>query len=145
MAFTTGYSNGVCLSGFLHVDEPFVSAPVAGVTNMFTNSAISLLEGDMKRYRFQVGTILSTMVGSCISAVMNPRPVPFILSPRYGPTFIIGSVFSTLGAIAAVENGAREFYFTAIGCGIMNGVTSMYSANLIRVSSFSGPVTGASK
>lgn len=142
MAFTAGYANGVCLSGFLHVGEPYVTHPVAGVTNLFTESAISLLNNNMQKYSFQVGTIMSTMAGSCISALMNPRPVPFILSPRYGPTFIIGSIFSTLGAVAAVGNGRREFHFTSVGCGIMNGVTSMYSANLIRVSSFSGPVTG---
>ena len=142
MAFTAGYANGVCLSGFLHVGDPYVTHPVAGVTNLFTESAISLLTNNMTKYSFQVGTIMSTMAGSCISAILNPRPVPFILSPRYGPTFIIGSIFSTLGAVAAVGNGRREFHFTSVGCGIMNGVTSMYSANLIRVSSFSGPVTG---
>ena len=113
MAFVAGYSNGVCLSGFVEGENnPGVSGPVAGVTNLFTNSAISLMRGDMERYRFHVGIILSSMVGSVISAVMNPRPVPFILSPRYGPTFIIGSLFATLGAVEALQNSQREFYFT---------------------------------
>ena len=36
------------------------------------------------------------------------------------------------GAIAALHNERREFFFTAIGNGIQNGVSSMYSANLLR-------------
>ena len=36
------------------------------------------------------------------------------------------------GAIVALHNERREFFFTAIGNGIQNGVSSMYSANLLR-------------
>ena len=36
------------------------------------------------------------------------------------------------GAIEALHNERREFYLTAIGNGVQNGVSSMYSANLLR-------------
>ena len=51
---------------------------------------------------------------------------------RYGPTFLLGTIFMMGGAIAALHNERREFFFTAIGNGIQNGVSSMYSANLLR-------------
>ena len=97
--------------------------------------------GDFDEYWFHVGTFFSVMVGACISSIMNPRPVAFELSPRYGPTFLIGSLFSTMGAIAALHNSVREFYFTAIGNGIMNGISSMYTANLIRTTHLTGTTT----
>ena len=62
--------------------------------------------------------------------------VPHILCTfiiyRYGPTFLLGTIFMMGGAIAALHNERREFFFTAIGNGIQNGVSSMYSANLLR-------------
>ena len=141
-AYTAGYSNGVALSGYLSVGATFgVVQPVAGVTNEYTMSAIAVAEGDAEGYKVAVGTILSSVAGSVISSAMNPRPVAFVLSPRYGPIFVIGSIFSTLGAVAALHNERREFFFTTIGNGILNGITSMYSANLLRTTSYSGPTT----
>lgn len=46
-----------------------------------------------------------------------------------------------MGAIAALHNTVREFYFTAIGNGIMNGISSMYTANLIRTTHLTGTTT----
>ena len=141
-AYTAGYSNGVALSGYLSVGATFgVAQPVAGVTNEYTVSAIAVAEGDAEGYKMAVGTILSSVAGSVISSVMNPRPVAFVLSPRYGPIFVVGSIFPTLGAVAALHNERREFFFTTIGNGILNGITSMYSANLLRTTSYSGPTT----
>ena len=141
-AYTAGYSNGVALSGYLSVGANFgVAHPVAGVTNEYTVSAIAVVEGDSQEYKMAFGTILSSVAGSVISSVMNPRPVAFVLSPRYGPIFVIGSIFTTMGAVAALHNERREFFFTTIGNGILNGVTSMYSANLLRTTSYSGPTT----
>jgi hypothetical protein len=192
MAFIAGYSNGVCLSGYIHVNTRAVKQSVAGVTGLYTMSAIALgdgklvthfqflrgfcfvfvfkysllksilyignkssnrssslsslsfsylLSGDFDAYRFHVGTLLSVMVGACIASIMNPRPVAFELSPKYGQTFLIGFLFSMLGAIAAVHNYKREFYFTAIGNGVMNGISSMYTANLIRTTHLTGTTT----
>ena len=128
MAFVAGYSNGVCLSGFIHVNTMTVKQSVAGVTGVYTQSADAIGQGDLETFGFMVGTIFSVMVGSCIASIINPRPVAFELSPRYGPIFMIGSLFSALGAFAAIHNYRREFYFTAIANGIMNGVSSMYGA-----------------
>jgi len=142
MAFIAGYSNGVCLSGYLHVTKTMLrKQSVAGVTGIYTASAIALGKGDFNEYWFNVGTFLSVMVGACISSVMNPRPVAFELTPRYGPSFLIGSLFSMLGALESLHSTKREFYFTAIGNGIMNGISSMYTANLIRTTHLTGTTT----
>ena len=141
LAFSAGYSNGVCLSGFLDAGADSVKQSVAGVTGLYTNSAIFLAEREFYQASFMAGTIFSVMFGAFISALLNPYPVAFEISPRYGLTFLIGSVFMTLGATGALHNNQREFYFTAIANGIQNGVSSMYSANLLRTSHLTGTTT----
>lgn len=145
MALIAGYSNGVCLSGFIKVDTEKVTGSVTGVTGAYTNSAIAIaVPGNPKeweKYKLAVGTLFSVMVGSCISSVLNPRPIAFEISPSFGSTFIIGAIFSALGSVSAIHNSRREFYLVAISNGIMNGISSMYTANLIRVTHLTGTTT----
>ncbi|KAL7431988.1 hypothetical protein ACHAXM_002858 [Skeletonema potamos] len=118
MAFSAGYSNGVCLGGFLNVGADSVQQSVAGVTGVYTSSAIYLVEPDYQKMGLMFGTIFSVMFGAFISALMNPYPIAFEISPRYGPTFLLGCLFMSLGAIEALHNNRREFFFTAIANGI---------------------------
>ena len=142
MAFSAGYANGVCLSGFLNDDpEGSVKQSVAGVTGLYTNSAIFIGERQYYQASFMFGTIFSVMGGAFLSAILNPYPIAFEISPRYGLTFLMASFFMTLGATEALHNNRREFYFTAIANGIQNGVSSMYSANLLRTSHLTGTTT----
>ena len=141
MAFSAGYSNGVCLSGFLNVDANSAKQSVAGVTGVYTNSAIFLAENDFQKAGFMFGTIFSVMFGAFVAAIMNPRPIAFEISPRYGPTFLAAAFFMTLGAVEVWHNNRREFFFTAIANGIQNGISSMYSANLLRTSHLTGTTT----
>mmetsp|Transcript_2502 Transcript_2502/g.3918 ORF Transcript_2502/g.3918 Transcript_2502/m.3918 type:complete len:453 (-) Transcript_2502:337-1695(-) len=141
MAFSAGYSNAVCLGGFLKVGGDSVAKSVAGVTGVYTNAAIFLVEPDYEQMRFMFGTIFSVMFGAFLAAIMNPYPIAFEISPRYGPTFLLGSLFMVVGATAAVHNDRREFFFTAIANGLMNGVSSMYSANLLRTTHLTGTTT----
>lgn len=142
MAFSAGYANGVCLSGFLNVDpEGSVKQSVAGVTGLYTNSAIFIGEREYYQASFMFGTIFSVMFGAFLSALLNPYPIAFEISPRYGLTFLMAAFFMTLGAVEVLHNDRREFYFTAIANGIQNGVSSMYSANLLRTSHLTGTTT----
>ncbi|MGK3741855.1 MAG: uncharacterized membrane protein YoaK (UPF0700 family) [Bacillariaceae sp.] len=131
-----------CLSGNLSA-----SSTVTGVTGLYTTSAIELLNlngtdyNNLQQYKFIVCMILSVMFGSFISSIMNPHPVAFELSPRFGPTFLTGGIFTSLGAYMSIESFRSEFYFTAIGNGIMNGISSMYTANLIRTTHLTGTTT----
>ena len=77
MAFSAGYSNGVCLSGFLDVDANSAKQSVAGVTGVYTNSAIFLAENNFQQAGFMFGTIFSVMFGAFVAAIMNPRPIAF--------------------------------------------------------------------
>jgi hypothetical protein len=123
MAFSAGYANGVCLSGFLNVDpEGSVKQSVAGVTGLYTNSAIFIGERQYYQASFMFGTIFSVMGGAFLSALLNPYPIAFEISPRYGLTFLMAAFFMTLGAIEVLHDNRREFYFTAIANGIQNGV-----------------------
>jgi len=81
------------------------------------------------------------LAGACISSLMNPHPVAFELSPRYGPTFLVAFLFTAVGAYMGCKSFRSEFYFTAIGNGIMNGISSMYSANLLRTTHLTGTTT----
>ncbi len=141
MAFSAGYSNGVCLGGFLNVGADSVKQSVAGVTGVYTSSAIYLAELDYEQMSFMFGTIFSVMFGAFIAAIMNPYPIAFEISYRYGPTFLLACLFMAFGAIEGFHNNRREFYFTAIANGIQNGVSSMYSANLLRTSHLTGTTT----
>ncbi len=141
LAFSAGYTNGVCLSGFIHPNDRDVKTSVAGVTGLYTGSAINLAEGDYDKLALAVGTIFSVMGGSFISGLLNPYAVAFSVGPRFGPTFVLASIFMTMGAVAALHNSRREFYWTAMANGVQNGITSMYSANLIRTTHLTGTTT----
>jgi hypothetical protein len=56
MAFIAGYSNGVCLSGYLHINRTMLTnkQSVAGVTGLYTLSAISLGNGKCSTTRIQL-------------------------------------------------------------------------------------------
>ena len=141
LAFSAGYTNGVCLSGFIHPNDRDVKTSVAGVTGLYTGSAINLAEGDYDKLALAVGTIFSVMGGSFIAGLLNPYAIAFSIGPRFGPTFVLASIFMTMGAVAALHNSRREFYWTAMANGIQNGITSMYSANLIRTTHLTGTTT----
>lgn len=55
MAFIAGYSNGVCLSGYLHVTKTMLrKQSVTGVTGIYTASAIALGKGTYSTTRIQL-------------------------------------------------------------------------------------------
>jgi len=141
LAFSAGYTNGVCLSGFIHPNDRDIRSSVAGVTGMYTGSAIHLAEADYDKLALAAGTIFSVMGGSGLAGLLNPYAIAFSVGPRYGPTFVLASFFMTMGAVSALHNSRREFYFTAMANGIQNGVSSMYSANLIRTTHLTGTTT----
>ena len=62
----------------------------------------------------------------------------------YAPTFFIGGVFMCIAAVLSVEDisgTAHFYYFVAAANGIQNGISSMYSANLIRTTHLTGAST----
>ena len=55
---------------------------MAGVTGVYTSSAIAIGENDIERMKFMFGTIGSVMVGAFMASLMNPYPIAFEVSPR---------------------------------------------------------------
>ncbi|CAB9499015.1 membrAne [Seminavis robusta] len=143
MAFNSGFVNGSCISGFVVPDRKFA---VSSFTQTITMSCLELADGNYNQFRFLLCMFLSFMFGSFISGVLSPNPTPFRIEPMYGPSFLIGAVFLVISSIiAAFEiNEDFVFYFAAAANGIQNGVSSIYSENLIRSTGHSGATTDIS-
>ncbi|KAG7355427.1 DUF1275 domain containing protein [Nitzschia inconspicua] len=158
LSFSSGFSNGISLSGLLLTDYTDIidRQSTSGMTGVYTLSALALANsnyddtGNLNQSRFvgfQISIILSYMMGSCISAVLNPRPAPWRLAPMYVHAFLIGAIFMCIAA--ALAAGERYFlfqvpyffHFVAAANGVQNAVSSMYSANLIRTTHLTGTTT----
>lgn len=140
LSFNSGYVNGSCLSGLLTIHG--VTHSVAGFTGAYTKSALALAEGDAEYFGFEVSMILSFIFGACISGMMTPDATPYRIEPTYGPTFMIGAVLLAIASVlAAFDDEQYFFYFAAAASGVQNGMSSIYSANLIRSTHLTGTST----
>lgn len=144
LAFNSGFSNGACLSGFLLQSGRRQS--VAAFTGAYTGSALLLADGHTASFGFQACMILSFMFGACLSGLITPKAVQYRIEPTYGPTFFIGGIFLlTASILAAADHDMASddfvFYLTAIANGMQNGLSSLYSGNLIRSSHLTGTST----
>mmetsp|Transcript_22051 Transcript_22051/g.33085 ORF Transcript_22051/g.33085 Transcript_22051/m.33085 type:complete len:402 (-) Transcript_22051:207-1412(-) len=141
LSFNSGYINGACLSGFLTSNGKQVG--VSAFTGTYTNAGLQLAEGEFDDFGFSVRMILCFTCGACISGAMNPNSEAYQLGPSYGPTFLIGSLFLVLACICSIVDNSHEelFYFAAAANGIQNGMSSMYSGNLIRSTHLTGTST----
>ncbi|KAL3925951.1 MAG: hypothetical protein SGILL_000052 [Bacillariaceae sp.] len=169
LSFNSGFSNGVCLSGFLTPnDERWDAQSTSGMTGAYTVGALALADtlvfskdsgksdsnyqglSSFQFFGFQVVMVLSMICGSTISALLNPRPVPWRIAPMYAPTLLIGAILVCIAA--ALSSSVEElnqgigpshsfFFFVAAANGVQNGVSSMYTANLIRTTHLTGTST----
>jgi len=142
LSLNAGYINGLCLSGILS-ESGSRQQGVSAFTGTYTQSGLALGMGEVKLFGFEFGLILSFVGGATISGAMNPKAIPHRLAPSYGPNFILGSVCMIVSAIMGELNphGRTLYYFAAIAMGIQNGMTSLYSANLIRTTHLTGTST----
>mmetsp|Transcript_12493 Transcript_12493/g.17209 ORF Transcript_12493/g.17209 Transcript_12493/m.17209 type:complete len:478 (-) Transcript_12493:207-1640(-) len=142
LSFNSGFINGCCLSGLLTESGSTVQS-VSGFTGAYTKAGLGLADGDTSFFGFEVSMISSFIAGSCISALLNPTPLPHQLGPTYGPTFLLGSVLLAIASILSSTHPEQKnlFYFAAAANGLQNGMTSMYSANLIRTTHLTGTST----
>mmetsp|Transcript_1417 Transcript_1417/g.1882 ORF Transcript_1417/g.1882 Transcript_1417/m.1882 type:complete len:456 (-) Transcript_1417:291-1658(-) len=142
LAFNSGFINGCCLSGLISESGSVMQA-VSAFTGGYTKAGLALAEGDTSFFGFEAAMIGSFIGGSCISALINPKPKPWQLGPTYGPTFIIGSILLAISSTLSSTHPEDKslFYFAAAANGLQNGMTSMYSANLIRTSHLTGTST----
>lgn len=163
LSFNSGFSNGVSLSGLLAPAGELLYAfqSTSGYTGVYTQSALALASSSFETYQqdgdnitnvgvfgFQTCMVLSFISGAAMSGLLNPRPSPWRLAPMYAPTFLLGAIFMCVAAsLAHAEpytpdpNRHRFYFFVALANGIQNGVSSMYSANLIRTTHMTGTST----
>lgn len=142
LSLNSGYINGLCLSGLL-TNQGSLQQAVSSVTGTYTRAGLSLAEGDMGNFGLDMGLIFCFILGSTVSGFMNPKAIPHKLVPSYGPTFLFGSLCMIASSIAAaVAPGTRSlYYFAAMANGVQNGMSSTYTANLIRTSHLTGTST----
>ena len=75
-----------------------------------------------------------------------PLPCPlraWELGPEYGPCFLVGTVLYVCAGLSANNSpGGGAYYYLSAACnGLQNGMTSMYSSNLIRTTHLTGTTT----
>ena len=142
LSLNSGFINGLCLSGLLTQDGSLQQA-VSSVTGTYTRAGLSLADGEVDMFGMDVGLILCFIAGATISGFMNPKAIPHKLVPSYGPTFLFGFLCMMASSIAAVvDPGSRTlYYFATMANGIQNGMSSVYTANLIRTSHLTGTST----
>lgn len=138
IAWNVGFVQGACMSGFLNEEGQRQS--VAGFTAGYTISAQSVATGDMEVFKDISLIIMSYIFGNFIAGIMTPNPTPYQLEPSYGPTFLIGGLFLFAASMLSMCHVDNVFTFccAAAANGVVNGIASLYSANLIRVA-----ITGA--
>jgi len=138
LAFNSGFINGCCLSGVLAACGTGV--PVAAFTGAYTKAGLAIGAGNYAGLVANAQMIASFMGGAALSGLMNPRPTPNRITPRYGPTFLAGSGLLFLSSVLATTRpGGRAFlYLAAMANGLQNAISSTYTGNLIRSSHMSG-------
>jgi len=138
IALNSGFVNGVCVSGLLIKVAGTTRDPkshmVAGFAGSYTNTAIALAGTEWDRYTYNLFILLSYMFGSFLAAMICPHAKPFVIEPKYGPTFWLGGTFLLAASLLAAYdyNSRYIFYLVVASNGIQNGIASIYSANLIR-------------
>lgn len=142
LSLNSGYINGLCLSGLL-AEEGSHKQSVSAFTGTYTKSGLALANGEVQLFGFEFTLILAFIGGAFVSGMMNPKAIPHKLVPSYGPTFLLGSLCMIAASIAAElhPEGKALYYFAAMANGMQNGMTSSYSANLIRTSHLTGTST----
>lgn len=141
LSFNSGYVNGSCLTGL--VGQSGRQVQVTSHTGTITVAALALASGDVQEFGFLTSMTLCFFLGSFLAAWLTPNPRPFRIEPSYGPTFLLGAALLTLSSLFAAldRNEKCIFYFASAANGIQNGVSSLYSENLIRSTGFTGTTT----
>lgn len=148
LALNAGYLNGVCLSGLINGRSQGVTA----FTGAYSNSALALAQGNIDAFGLQICMILCFCFGNFIVGVITPSVKPYRIEPAYGPTFMLGGIFLIAASVLAAVQGDKDtvgsqftdnavFYLVALASGIQNGLSSTYSANLIRTTHLTGTTT----
>ena len=109
-----------------------VGAPtqsVAGFTGTYTNIGMEIAQGQGDDLWWHVKMLFSFILGSWISALINPFPKPFKISKHYPPTFFIGAVFLFISFGLSEDDPAGKdyYYFAAAANGIQNGCARSFS------------------
>ncbi|KAL3764452.1 hypothetical protein ACHAW5_000116 [Stephanodiscus triporus] len=142
-ALNSGFINGLCLSGLLTKEGSYKQA-VTSVTTAYTKAGLYLADGLFKEAGFEFSLILAFVGGAFVSGLMTPKAIPYKVVPSYGPTFLLGSLCLFAAAWIADHNrphGRVQYFFAATANGMQNGMSSMYTANLIRTSHLTGTST----
>ena len=141
LSFCAGFINGCALLGFGGRSSNAFS--VAGVTGAYTNIAILGLSNNSIHALDHLGLILSYIAGAVIPGSFLHNKKAWELCPEYCQCFFIGTLILIAASVIAEykPNSSAYFFLIAGTCGLQNGMTSTFSANLIRSSHLTGTTT----
>jgi hypothetical protein len=116
-----------CLAGFGGLSPHNTS--VAGLTGTYTTAGLAVAHGHWILFGQKMAVVFFFATGAMFSAIINPRPKPYVLAPTYGITFLLGSVLLVFALLSAAyrPDSSILFWFAAAANGLQNGVTSMVS------------------
>lgn len=134
LAFNAGFVNGTT---FL-----LRNTLVSHVTGTTTIAALHAGTGDWEDMAVNLAMIVSFISGSAIAGCMMPHP-SFHLGKEYGPLFLVGSLLFLLAnaCLTYAPEPKLYLYFSAMACGLQNGMTTRYSGNIIRTTHMTGTST----
>jgi uncharacterized membrane protein YoaK (UPF0700 family) len=144
-AVNNGFINGVTLSGLLATnwdvkndDTSFFlnpqSAMVSGVAGYVTNNATFLVSSTWDKYVFNLCMFLSYTGGATLVTLISPKAKPYAIAPGYSICWILGGTMLLAASMLSVYGYPTLgiWHLCIAANGVQNGVSSVYSANLIR-------------
>jgi uncharacterized membrane protein YoaK (UPF0700 family) len=141
LTFNSGYLNGCSLTGYKGLSN--INVPVAGLTGTYTKAAIAIADHNGVGFVDAFAIIGCFIFGSFLSGLFLPKAKPMSISPEYGPLLLLQGLFLTSACIGSELNyeGIWLWYLLSIANGIQNGITSIYSGNMIRTTHLTGTST----
>jgi len=137
--YLLGFITGVCALGLLGPTDTR-KTQLGGLGGTYTSASLNLAQGHSDDFGYFFCLILSYIFGSCLVSLLAPNAKPYEIDPKYGPAFMLGSLFLLIASLNAALDDFTSFdikfayYFASAANGVQNGIASLYSANLIRCS-----------
>lgn len=138
LAFNSGLTNGITLSGLLSTTK----VPSSAVTGAWTNSALSIAQSSSNLYgNLGLKCIASYMGGSFIAGFLNPYPMKYNMKRHtVRPSFLIASLVMFLSHLLVNKDSTALSWIllVVLANGLQNSITSSLTENLMRSAHYSG-------
>ena len=140
LSLNSGFINSICIIAH--------GQGVTHVTGSLTYFGISLASNNSVMALNYFCIICCYIFGASITGYFTTTATPFALGFEYGPLFIIGGILLLIACIFEYSYNDNEsaksylyVFFCAMGSGLQNGITTIYSNNVLRTTHMTGTAT----